>query len=230
MKDCKNTLESNSRRVSFSSVGTPTRGRSAELERPNRQRSGTLQSVDETSEKSSDNHGTGAVSRKEQKKSTRTYENQKEVLNNGNLERIEERQTEASKQVGSENAQNKEISDVNDKGTSKQHSTRTNSSEQKSKNKNGNRYIDADMQTEIGSENGDDDESGHEADIESYFEDISFPGSVSRISMIDGPPSKEQMQRNQAQYMAEYLIQAALLAGAKDNATVMVVLFPGSGM
>ena len=89
------------------------------------------------------------------------------------------------------------------------------------------KYIDADMQTEIGSQN--DTDSGNEADVDSYLENVSFPEAISRISMVDGPPSKEQLQRNQAEFMAEHLVQAALLAGAKDNLTAIVVLLPGCG-
>jgi hypothetical protein len=115
--------------------------------------------------------------------------------------------------------------------TNQSHSTPTGSPSKESSNKRSRRYVDADMQTEIGSRNGDDsDDSGNEADIDSYLENISFPGGISRISMVDGPPSREQIQRRQAQIMAEHLVQAALLAGAKDNVTAMVVLLPGSGL
>lgn len=116
--------------------------------------------------------------------------------------------------------------------TSQSHSTPTGSPSKESSNKKSRRYVDADMQTEIGSRHGDEseDDSGNEADIDSYLENVSFPGGISRISMVDGPPSREQLQRRQAQMMAQHLVQASLLAGAKDNVTVMVILLPGSGL
>lgn len=113
------------------------------------------------------------------------------------------------------------------------HSTPTQSSLNSSaNNKKSKRYVDHDMQTEIGSRHGDHDEdSGNEADVDTCLDNLSpFPGCISRISMSGGPLTKEQVQRNQAKMMAEHLVQAALLAGAKDNVSVMVVLLPGCGL
>jgi len=110
-------------------------------------------------------------------------------------------------------------------------SSKPNSSDKTTLTKRSKKYADADMQTEVGSRHGDEEsDSGNEADVESFLENVSFPGGISRISMLDGPPSREQIQRNQAQMMATHLVQAALLAGAKDNITAMVVLLPGCGL
>ena len=113
-----------------------------------------------------------------------------------------------------------------------QHSTPTLSSKASSGGKRAKRYIDHDMQTELGSCQGDDDDdSGNEADVDTCIDNMSpFPGTISRISMTGGPVTKEQVQRNQAKMMAEHLVQAALMAGAKDNVSVMVVLLPGCGL
>ena len=113
------------------------------------------------------------------------------------------------------------------------HSTPTQSSINSSANyKRSKQYIDQDMQTEIGSRHGNQDEdSGNEADVDTCLDNLSpFPGCLSRISMNGGPLTREQVQRNQAKMMAEHLVQAALLAGAKDNVSVMVVLLPGCGL
>ena len=52
-------------------------------------------------------------------------------------------------------------------------------------------------------------------------------------SKIDDSPREvtvEEVRSEVAQVMAETLTQAALLAGAKDNITVMVLLLPGAGL
>ncbi|XP_064598379.1 protein phosphatase 2C-like domain-containing protein 1 [Liolophura sinensis] len=87
-----------------------------------------------------------------------------------------------------------------------------------------------DMYTEEGSGMGDnsDNESGHDGDIDTVGDRTSCP-ALSRLS-DNIPTSQEEAQREVAKAMAEYLVQAALLAGAKDNITVFVVLLPGSGL
>ena len=44
------------------------------------------------------------------------------------------------------------------------------------------------------------------------------------------PMTVEDYRREMAGSMAEYLTQAALLAGSRRNVTVMVVLLPGCGI
>ncbi|XP_074656076.1 protein phosphatase 2C-like domain-containing protein 1 isoform X2 [Tubulanus polymorphus] len=81
-----------------------------------------------------------------------------------------------------------------------------------------------DIKTEIGSNL--DDDSGNEGDIETITEAFSISESrLSRRSL-----SKEEIHREFAKAMAERLVQAALLAGSKDNVTVMIVLLQGSGL
>lgn len=84
--------------------------------------------------------------------------------------------------------------------------------------------------TEEGSLMGDnsDNESGHDGDIDTVGDHTSCP-ALSRLSE-NLPTSEEDAQREVAKAMAEYLVKAALLAGAKDNITVFVVLLPGSGL
>ena len=94
-----------------------------------------------------------------------------------------------------------------------------------------------DMQTEIGSnfdiysdeEEGDDflDDSGNEADIDTISDGLTLP-SASR--MADHVPTREEMQREFARKLSERLVQSAMLAGAKDNITAMVILLPGCGL
>ncbi|KAL3855116.1 hypothetical protein ACJMK2_014345 [Sinanodonta woodiana] len=96
----------------------------------------------------------------------------------------------------------------------------------------GKKSLDFDLETEIGSckdqgESGD--ESGNEADVETYGDGLSMP-NTSQLSQYGGSLTQEQYQREFAKRMAEHLVQAALLAGAKDNITVMVVLLPGCGL
>ncbi|KAK3577283.1 hypothetical protein CHS0354_008376 [Potamilus streckersoni] len=96
----------------------------------------------------------------------------------------------------------------------------------------GKKNLDFDMLTEIGSQKDQEesgDESGNEADFETYEDGFSMP-NVSQLSQYGGFLTQEQYQREFAKRMAEHLVQAALLAGAKDNITVMVVLLPGCGL
>lgn len=218
------TIEPNSRRVSFSSLDTP-RIKSAEKERvrSGRIRSANLKSVDEgQSEKSSQG---------QEKKEGKRFGLESELFDDNQF--VAELEGKGQRAISSGKSSSGRKSSALDEITSREinHSTPTSKDESNKSSKKVRKYLDADMQTEIGSRNGDeyyDDDSGNEGDVDTYLENISFPESVSRISMIDGPPSREQLQRNQARLMAEHLTQAALLAGAKDNITVMVALLPGS--
>lgn len=86
-----------------------------------------------------------------------------------------------------------------------------------------------DLQTEIGShyDGMDGGESGHEADVDTNTDLLSIPAN-SRLSNY--VPTREETQRDFAKAMSERLVQAALLAGAKDNISVMVILLPGCGL
>ncbi|XP_021354131.1 protein phosphatase 2C-like domain-containing protein 1 isoform X2 [Mizuhopecten yessoensis] len=92
-------------------------------------------------------------------------------------------------------------------------------------------YYDDDMLPEIGSHvrHSDDEDSGNDADIETVTDILSIP-AFSRLSSYGRTMSREHIQREFAKTMAEHLIQAALLAGAKDNITVTVVLLAGCGL
>ena len=61
--------------------------------------------------------------------------------------------------------------------------------------------------------------------MDTYTEGITLPESYA-----SAPISREEVQREFARAMAERLVQAALLAGAKDNITATVVLLPGCGL
>ncbi|XP_048772728.1 protein phosphatase 2C-like domain-containing protein 1 isoform X3 [Ostrea edulis] len=90
--------------------------------------------------------------------------------------------------------------------------------------------LDEDMKTENGSHVGPyDEESGNEADVETYGDFLSLP-SNSRLSNYNPSLTRDQFQRDLSRTMAEHLVQAALLAGAKDNTTAMVILLPGCGV
>lgn len=89
---------------------------------------------------------------------------------------------------------------------------------------------DIDLKTEVGSHINDfDDESGNEADVETYGDYLSIP-AFSRMSQMNPNQSRDAFHREFAKVMAEHLVQAALQAGAKDNITVMVTLLPGCGL
>ncbi|XP_033728301.1 LOW QUALITY PROTEIN: protein phosphatase 2C-like domain-containing protein 1 [Pecten maximus] len=92
-------------------------------------------------------------------------------------------------------------------------------------------YYEDDMLPEIGSHvmHSDDEDSGNDADIETVTDILSIP-AFSRLSNYGRTLSREHIQREFAKTMAEHLIQAALLAGAKDNITVTVVLLAGCGL
>ncbi|KAJ8319965.1 hypothetical protein KUTeg_001552 [Tegillarca granosa] len=62
------------------------------------------------------------------------------------------------------------------------------------------------------------DESGNEADIETYADFLSIPTN-SRLSNYGNFLTREQLYREIAKTMAEHLVQAALLAGSRDNIT-----------
>ncbi|KAL5006051.1 hypothetical protein ScPMuIL_017209 [Solemya velum] len=70
-------------------------------------------------------------------------------------------------------------------------------------------------------------ELGNEAELET-IDDMSRP--FSHLSQYCDISSRDQIQRDVAKKMAEHLVQAALLAGAKDNLTVMVAILPGSAL
>ena len=89
-----------------------------------------------------------------------------------------------------------------------------------------------DLKTEVGSTieaDNSDNESGNEADVETYGDFLSLP-SNSRLSNYNPTMTRGQFHREFSRTMAEHLVQAALLAGAKDNITVMVILLPGCGI
>ena len=194
--------EPNSRRVSFSSVDTPRQRKvSVERLRSGTHKSPALQSVMEGATEGQDED-------KKARSGSRSEVSTPKISITGS--ETHEKQLEREREF--------------------HHSTPTLSSKPSSGQKVSKRYIDHDMQTEIGSRHGDED-SGNEADVDTCIDNMSpFPGTISRISMTGGPLTKEQVQRNQAKMMAEHLVQAALLAGAKDNISVMVVLLPGCGL
>ena len=87
-----------------------------------------------------------------------------------------------------------------------------------------------DLRTEIGSQDGfsdNDDESGNEADIDTCIDQYTLP-ALSRMSIA--LPSRDEIHREFAKVLAERLVQAAILAGSKDNASAVVVLLPGCGL
>ncbi|XP_052815844.1 protein phosphatase 2C-like domain-containing protein 1 [Mya arenaria] len=238
-----------SRRVSFSSrENTPNGGRKSTEAQQGRQRSATLESVAESlkedgSVKSSQGSTKGQGQEKGQEsdnsqgQSSKTAvegqrssdENDKEKAAEGQGQLSDSQRSESQRSKAStpgEGKQSESSSQIQNQSTPS--SSQPNSSDKSTKPKKN--YREQDMQTEVGSHQGDESDSGNEADVESYLDNVSFPGSISRISLFDGPPSREQIQRNHAQYMAQHLVQAALLAGAKDNVTVMIVLLPGSGL
>ena len=65
----------------------------------------------------------------------------------------------------------------------------------------------------------------NEDDLDTYTEGITLPESHLLAAI-----TREEVQREFARAMAERLVHAALLTGAKDNITVMVVLLPGCGL
>ena len=89
--------------------------------------------------------------------------------------------------------------------------------------------VEEDLKTENGSHVGPfEEESGNEADVDTIGDFMSLPTN-SRLS-FNPSMTREHLQRDLSKTMAEHLVQAALLAGAKDNITVMVILLPGCGV
>jgi leucyl aminopeptidase len=68
-------------------------------------------------------------------------------------------------------------------------------------------------------------DSGNEADVDT---EVNGPNPGPKVRRE--PATREEVHREYAERMAERLTHAALLAGARDNITVMVVLLPGSGL
>ena len=59
----------------------------------------------------------------------------------------------------------------------------------------------------------------------------SVPASVKPSSTnMSTTPTPQMFQRDLARTMAERLVQSAILAGARDNISVTVVLLPGAGV
>ena len=70
-------------------------------------------------------------------------------------------------------------------------------------------------------------DDGNDADIETLTE-LHTIYAQSRLQEVEqGNPTKLEMYRNLAQQMSERLVQSALLAGSRDNVTVLIVLLPG---
>ncbi|GFR85649.1 protein phosphatase 2C-like domain-containing protein 1 [Elysia marginata] len=89
----------------------------------------------------------------------------------------------------------------------------------------------ADMQTEIGSRKSDAgrDPSLHDGEHNGQNDQFVSVGEHTDIPEPQ-PMTVEDLRREMAGSMAEYLTQAALLAGSRRNVTVMVVLLPGCGV
>ncbi|XP_041362252.1 protein phosphatase 2C-like domain-containing protein 1 isoform X2 [Gigantopelta aegis] len=83
--------------------------------------------------------------------------------------------------------------------------------------------IEADLKTEVGSHVGDDD-----VQLSADGDHVSIP--VHSDLSSDKEKTQEEIRRDLARSMAEHLIQASLLAGSRDNITVMVMMFPGCGV
>ncbi len=64
-------------------------------------------------------------------------------------------------------------------------------------------------------------------DIALEEEDVLLSNLVTSSPIANRPLTVEEQRRGLAQRLAERLVQAALLGGAKDNITVMVSLLPG---
>ena len=69
------------------------------------------------------------------------------------------------------------------------------------------------------------DDNQSEVSSECYDDNMSIKSDI-KPRVI----TKEEIQRDYARALSERLTQAALLAGAKDNITVMVILLPGCGL
>ncbi|KAL8617478.1 hypothetical protein ACOMHN_048116 [Nucella lapillus] len=86
--------------------------------------------------------------------------------------------------------------------------------------------IAADLKTEAGSHFGDGDDSG--LVTEGGHDLVELPVH-SRLT-LGGQGSVAEMRRDVARAMAEHIVQAALMAGSRNNITVMVALLPGCGI
>ena len=87
--------------------------------------------------------------------------------------------------------------------------------------------IPADLKTEAGSHYGDTEEDPG----------LGLPGDLDTVTLpvhsqlrLGGEGSVTERRRELARLMAEHLVQAALLAGSRNNITVMVALLPGCGI
>ncbi|CAH1789884.1 unnamed protein product [Owenia fusiformis] len=89
-----------------------------------------------------------------------------------------------------------------------------------------------DLQTEVGSQiyvsdDEREDDSGNEGDIDTCTDFVSIPAHSRLTGII---PTKAELHREFSRMISERLVQAALLAGAKDNITAMVIMLPGCGL
>ena len=85
----------------------------------------------------------------------------------------------------------------------------------------------ADLVTETGSqmENFSDDESGNDGDLDTITE-YTLPEDFSAMRI----PTREELHREYARVLSNRLTQAAIMAGSRNNITVMVILLPGCGL
>lgn len=83
----------------------------------------------------------------------------------------------------------------------------------------------SDLNTNVGSRNST--ISGNDVDIETSAELMTL---YSRLHLGQYPPSKDEHLREFAKVLSERLVQAALMAGARENITALVVLLPGCGL
>ena len=88
--------------------------------------------------------------------------------------------------------------------------------------------IEVDLKTEVGSRTGRDDDDD-DVKLTADGDHVSIPVH-SDFSSVRGEMTHEEVKRDLARCMAEHLVQAALLAGSRDNISVMVVTFPGCGV
>ena len=86
--------------------------------------------------------------------------------------------------------------------------------------------IPADLKTEAGSHYGDTEDPS-----------LALPGDQDMVTLpvhsqlqLGSQGSVKERRRELARLMAEHLVQAALLAGSRNNITVMVALLPGCGI
>lgn len=70
-------------------------------------------------------------------------------------------------------------------------------------------------------------DSGNEADVDTYTDGLTLPSQSQMSGRIQ---TRDELHREFARKMSEHLTQAALLAGSRDNVSVMVVLLPGCGL